>query len=347
MSTAGPFRFVAFWCFDRPREEAASWSYVGTSLIRGCPVLRRGLDGRESVAGRRGGDLGEGCSPPLGGAVMRIKVEPRPRRPELGEPLGAVAAASRVATRVGQRPVQFNISSFDNSKDIHYDGVAEARGYIDLTPKVHTPQSSQVGQIRSSEPIHIWDSVTGRRADFSTHFSFTIEPFYRTIYSDGLAFFLAPTGFTIPLNSAGGYLGLFNSSIVNCGPWNRIVMVEFDTYVNSYFDPPERHIGININSLSSIVHTSWDPESHGGNATNVVVTYNSTSKNLSVFCSFDGEPFSSDKKSTSLSFQIDLAEALPESVVIGISASYGDRGERHKSIHGGLLRTSMLYTPID
>ncbi|KAI6697935.1 hypothetical protein NL676_018054 [Syzygium grande] len=54
MSTAGPFRFVAFWCFDRPREEAASWSRVGTSLIHGCPVLRRGLDGLESVARRRG-----------------------------------------------------------------------------------------------------------------------------------------------------------------------------------------------------------------------------------------------------------------------------------------------------
>ncbi|KAI6699026.1 hypothetical protein NL676_019145 [Syzygium grande] len=227
-------------------------------------------------------------------------------------------------------PVQFNISSFDcNSNDIIYEGVAEARGIVDLTPHGKDSQLFQVGRIKYSKPIHIGDSVTGRQADFSTHFSFTIEPFHPKNYSDGLAFFLAPTGFTFPPNSAGGYLGLFNSSIVNDGPWNQIVMVEFDTFVNRYFDPPGRHAGININSPSSLVHSSWDPEPHGGNATNVVVTYNSTSKNLSVFWSFDGELGSSDKQSPSLSYRLDLAKVLPDSVVIGISASCGIRRNRH------------------
>ncbi|KAL3752775.1 hypothetical protein ACJRO7_000208 [Eucalyptus globulus] len=229
-------------------------------------------------------------------------------------------------------PVQFNISNFDdNSNDILYEGVAVAMasGFIDLTPQGLVEQPYKVGRIQYSKPIYIRDPITGRQADFSTHFSFTIEPFSPNQYSDGLAFFLAPTGFPILPNSAGMYLGLFNASTVIDGPRNRIVMVEFDTYANPEFDPQELHIGININSISSTVHSPWDIESHSGNATNVVVTYNSTSKNLSVFWSFAGDPISLDKKSPSLSYHIDLAQVLPESVAIGISASCGGVGEGH------------------
>ncbi|KAL3752834.1 hypothetical protein ACJRO7_000263 [Eucalyptus globulus] len=228
-------------------------------------------------------------------------------------------------------PVQFNISSFDeNSNDILYEGVAVAvaSGSINLTPQRGLQQKYKVGRIQYSKPIYIRDSITGRQANFSTHFSFTIEPFDRNQYSDGLAFFLAPAGFTIPPNSAGPFLGLFNASTVDDGPRNRIVMVEFDTCVNLKFDPPERHIGVNINSISSTVHSFWDPESRRGNATDVAVTYNSTSKNLSVFWSFAGA-VSLDKKSCSLSYHIDLAQVLPESVAIGISASCGSVEARH------------------
>ncbi|KAK3444255.1 hypothetical protein EUGRSUZ_L00034 [Eucalyptus grandis] len=229
-------------------------------------------------------------------------------------------------------PVQFNISYFDhNSNDILYEGVAVATadGLLDLTPRDDGEQRYKVGRIQYSKPIYIRDPITGRQADFSTHFSFTIQPFSPNEYSDGLAFFLAPTGFPIPPNSAGPFLGLFNDSRVDGGPRNRIVMVEFDTYSNKEFDPQELHVGINNNSIRSIVHSHWDIISHSGNTTNVVVTYNSTSKNLSVFWSFAGDPISVDKKSPSLSYQINLAQVLPEAVAIGISASYGGAGERH------------------
>ncbi|KAF8041492.1 hypothetical protein BT93_A0174 [Corymbia citriodora subsp. variegata] len=239
-------------------------------------------------------------------------------------------------------PVQFNISSFDNhTSGILYEGVAEARGYVDLTPQGPIEQFFKVGQIQYSEAIHMRDSISGRQADFSTHFSFTIEPFEPKNYSDGMAFFLAPTGFAIPHGSAGGLLGMFNPTTVDDGPRNQIVMIEFDTYVNEDYDPPVRHVGINKNSISSIVYSSWDPESHSGNTTNVVVTYNSTNKNLSVFWSFDREPVSLDKKSFPLSHQIDLAEALPEWVVIGISGSCGGVGERHIINSWGFTSTDL------
>ncbi|XP_030528102.1 L-type lectin-domain containing receptor kinase IX.1-like [Rhodamnia argentea] len=226
-------------------------------------------------------------------------------------------------------PLHFDISS----SDMLYEGVAvPAEGSADLTPKGTIPQEFQVGRVQYSKPVDIWDSISRRQADFSTRFSFTIEPFDPDKYSDGIAFFLAPAGFTIPPNSGGGYLGLFNASTLNDGPGNHIVMVEFDTYENmqAYHDSPGQHIGINENSLSSLVYSSWDPGSLNGSTTNVVVTYNSTSKNLSVFWSFGGEPVSLDNKNSSLSQTIDLAEVLPESVAIGISASHGLCGERHR-----------------
>ncbi|KAK3420749.1 hypothetical protein EUGRSUZ_G01586 [Eucalyptus grandis] len=211
-------------------------------------------------------------------------------------------------------PVQFNISNFDdNADDILYEGVAAmAYGFIDLTPQAPGEQRFTVGRIQYSKPIYIRDPITGRQADFSTHFSFTIEPFNPNQYSDGLALFLAPTGFSIPPNSAGHLLGLFNASTVNDGPRNRIVTVEFDTSANPEYDPPEQHIGININSISSIVHSQWDIKSHSGNATNVVVTYNSTGKNLKKPLAF-----------------LPNRPCSPESVAIGISASCGGVGERH------------------
>ncbi|KAI3408435.1 Protein kinase domain-containing protein [Psidium guajava] len=106
-------------------------------------------------------------------------------------------------------------------------------------------------------------------------------------------------------------------------------MVEFDTYVNEKFDPPVRHIGINKNLLKSVVYAPWDPASHSGKATDVIVTYNSMTKNLSVFWSFDNKLLSKDKTYPSLSCQINLAEVLPERVAIGFSASSGLHPEGH------------------
>ncbi|XP_039155466.1 L-type lectin-domain containing receptor kinase IX.1-like [Eucalyptus grandis] len=227
-------------------------------------------------------------------------------------------------------PLYFNISSFDTDRrDILYEGVSEATyGHVDLTT-LHPPHLYQIGRIKYAKPVRIWDPVTRRQANFSTCFSFTIETDGSANYSDGIAFFLAPVGIPIPPNSAGQFLGLFNGSTANEGPRNQIVMVEFDTYVNWEYDPPVHHIGINQNWLSSLIYARWDPGSHSGKAVNVNVTYNSVSKKLSVFWSFDGKPLSHSKAHQSLSYLVDLASVLPESAAIGFSASFGYHPERH------------------
>ncbi|KAF8013156.1 hypothetical protein BT93_I1130 [Corymbia citriodora subsp. variegata] len=72
-----------------------------------------------------------------------------------------------------------------------------------------------------------------------------------------------------------------------------------------------------------------DPRLQSRKAIHVAVTYNSVSKNLSVIWTFDGEWLAHNKTYPSLSCLIDLAQVLPESAMIGFSASFGKHPERH------------------
>ncbi|KAK3422524.1 hypothetical protein EUGRSUZ_G02972 [Eucalyptus grandis] len=227
--------------------------------------------------------------------------------------------------------LSFNIGSFDtNGGDILLEGVAGIMsGSVVLTEGFPAP-SFEVGHMRYAKPLALRDSATGKHADFSTRFSFTIDTMNYPLHGDGIGFFLAPVGFSIPPNSAGGYLGLFNATTYN-GPQYQIVVIEFDTsYIATIpSDIQNEHIAIDIKSALPCKNASWDFASHSSKATNVMVTYNSTSKNLSVFWSFDDKPVSPYNKDSSISCPVDLAEILPESVTIGFSASTGQFSERH------------------
>lgn len=226
----------------------------------------------------------------------------------------------------------FDISYFDtNRDDILLKGVARIEsGSVVLTEGVVAP-SYKVGHMRYAEPLTLWDSATGKHADFSTRFSFTIDTMNYPLHGDGFGFFLAPVGFSIPPNSSDGYLGLFNATTYG-GSQYQIVVIEFDTsYIPAIpSDIPTEHIAIDIKSAAlPCNHAIWDFASHNSKATNVMVTYDSTSKNLSVFWSFDDKPVSPYNKDSSISCIVELAEYLPESVTIGFSASTGQYSERH------------------
>ncbi|XP_039173891.1 L-type lectin-domain containing receptor kinase IX.1-like [Eucalyptus grandis] len=126
--------------------------------------------------------------------------------------------------------LSFNISSFDtNGGDIILEGVAKiVSGSVVLTEGSLAP-SIEVGHMRYAEPLGLWDSATRKHADFSTRFSFTIDTMNYTLRGDGIGFFLAPVDFSIPPNSAGGYLGLFNSTTYHDGPQYQIVVIEFES----------------------------------------------------------------------------------------------------------------------
>ncbi|KAA3474132.1 L-type lectin-domain containing receptor kinase IX.1-like [Gossypium australe] len=182
-------------------------------------------------------------------------------------------------------------------------------------------------QTTFSIKVPIWDSSTGRLTDFSTRFSFDIS-IQGPDYGHGLVFFLAPVGSQIPLNSAGGFLGLFNTTTSDSSQ-NQIVLVEFDTFENPEWDPTGigSHVGINENSISSSNYTRWNASFHSGDTSDVVINYNATTKNLSVSWSY--QKTNNPRENSSLSYQIDLMTVLPEWVMVGFSAATGQNVERH------------------
>ncbi|KAL8117897.1 L-type lectin-domain containing receptor kinase IX.1-like [Apium graveolens] len=221
--------------------------------------------------------------------------------------------------------LEFHISHFSsNDTNVHYEGdsVASA-GAVELSNRA--TYVSRVGRVTYAENVQIWDSDSRKLSDFTSHFTFTIDTQSRSTYGHGLAFFLAPVGSKIPLDSAGGYLGLFNPSNNNL-PGNHIVAVEFDSFPNPEWDPLYEHVGINNNSLFSSVSTPWNASLHSGDTADVWVLYNSTNKTLSVFWSYKENP--NFLKNSSLSYQIDLRDVLSEVATVGFSAASGLNAER-------------------
>ena len=222
--------------------------------------------------------------------------------------------------------IHFNITRFDrNEARVLYQGDAvPSVGTVELINKVD--YLCRVGRVISAERVRLWDAKTTKLSDFTTRFSFIIDTRERPNYAAGLAFFLAPVGFEIPPNSAGGFLGLFNTTTSDSSQ-NQIVLVEFDSFSNPQWDPTFEHVGINRNSISSVIHTPWNASFHSGDTADVLINYNATTMNLSVSWSYR-KTYNPNEK-TSLSYQINLMKILPEWVTVGFSAATSHYTERH------------------
>ncbi|XWS11178.1 hypothetical protein CRYUN_Cryun38cG0061500 [Craigia yunnanensis] len=129
----------------------------------------------------------------------------------------------------------------------------------------------------------------------------------------------------------GGGLGMFPNTLMSelSQPKHQIVQVEFDSYADSdRWDPPYEHVGININSLNSSVYTPWNASFHSGDTADVWISYNASTKKLSVSWSYQAT-FNPQENST-LSFHVDLRGVLPlECVKVGIGAATGLFYESH------------------
>ncbi|KAH7861321.1 hypothetical protein Vadar_024591 [Vaccinium darrowii] len=219
----------------------------------------------------------------------------------------------------------FQFSNFSQATtDVLYQGDAGTlAGAVDFNSVIYL---CRVGWATYAPRVQLWDSATGTLSDFTTNFSFIIDTLESTNYGHGLVFFLAPVGFQIPPNSAGGFLGLFNTTTSNSAK-NQMVTVEFDSYPNPEWDPAYGHIGINNNSIGSVVTTPWNASLYSGQTCHASITYNASTKNLSVFWSYEGN--SNLHGNSSLSYKIDLMEILPEWVMVGFSAATGEYMEKH------------------
>ncbi|KAK9285515.1 hypothetical protein L1049_024709 [Liquidambar formosana] len=222
--------------------------------------------------------------------------------------------------------IYFQIPRFDLDKtSIVYEG--DARPYVGTVEFNSLTYVCHVGRATYAERVPLWDPNTRELSDFSTHFTFSIDTQGSSKYAAGLAFFLAPVGFQIPPNSDGGFLGLFNTTTSDSSS-NQIVVVEFDSFPNPEWDPPYEHVGINNNSIASAITTPWNASFHSGDTADAWITYNATTKNLSVSWTYQTTP--SPPQSSSLSYQIDLRIFLPQWVTIGFSASTSMYMERHQ-----------------
>ncbi|XP_065862665.1 probable L-type lectin-domain containing receptor kinase S.7 [Euphorbia lathyris] len=196
-------------------------------------------------------------------------------------------------------------------------------GVIGLTRDVTVPSSSS-GTAIYNYPIPFFDSESNTTASFSTRFTFSIDNVNPSSYGDGLAFFLSQDNRI--LGSAGGFLGLVNSSQLTK---NKFVAIEFDTKHDTYFsDPNDNHVGLDIDSLESIKIA--DPILKGidlksGEPITTWIDYKNDLGLLKVFMSHS----KLKPAKAVLSVQIDLSGYLKEAMYVGFSGSTEGSTELH------------------
>ncbi|KDP35961.1 hypothetical protein JCGZ_09933 [Jatropha curcas] len=223
-------------------------------------------------------------------------------------------------------PLNFSYPIFDsNHPDILTEGNTSVSNVgIELTMNLSDQKKGgSIGRATYKKPLHLWDKASGNLTNFTTHFSVFIDSGTRSLYGDGLAFFLAPNGSTIPpdTKSGGGLCLAINDSLALDFHENNFVAVEFDTYSNPW-DPSTNHIGINIRSMKSITTVSWPSNKIEGKRTDAWISYDSSRKILDVeYTYIDG--ISSSRINGSLSAVVDLGKYLPEWVTFGFSGSTG------------------------
>ncbi|XP_073126979.1 agglutinin-2-like [Henckelia pumila] len=212
-----------------------------------------------------------------------------------------------------QDTTSFQIDTFkSNPSDLIYQGgahVPPGSSYLSLvrTDSSGVPQQASAGRVLYSPPVNFWEP--GRQATFETTIRFKISPSASSGQAaDGLAFFIAPVNTTIPSGSTGGHLGIYDPS----DRPTSLFAVEFDVYANQW-DPSYNHVGININSRTSVNITRFEGL---GQVVTARINYNSNTKKITVATNYGS-------KTSTLSYVYDLKNALPQQVRVGISASTG------------------------
>ncbi|KOM53928.1 hypothetical protein LR48_Vigan09g258700 [Vigna angularis] len=187
--------------------------------------------------------------------------------------------------------------------------------------------SYSVGRVTPELTMHLWDKSSGKLADFTTHFSFSVYS-NEIQFGDGFAFFLADPGLPLLNNiTEGGGLGLVDGDRVLNSTQHSFVAVEFDTFQNPW-DPEDPHVGMNFNSMKSNVTASWLAIMSQDVVYNCSIEYNSTTFCLSAsFTGYDYKKYG--RIQNSLSYHVDLRKHLPERVMVGFSAAAGYYFEDH------------------
>ncbi|KAL8541732.1 hypothetical protein ACS0TY_002839 [Phlomoides rotata] len=228
--------------------------------------------------------------------------------------------------------LSFNFSRFEPA-DQNVDIIVRGDAYISpegiqvTTDERSRLSSTGTGHAIYADPLHLWDNSSGNVTDFDTNFSFVVQADNTVCFADGLAFFFAPFIWSIPQNSSGSGLGLsFQNATANVSG-DPFFAVEFDTFRNEWDSVPvPTHVGIDINSLISAKTVTWPVNITAGNRNDVLIRYDSLTRNLSVvFTVYEGI---NSSRTSRLEDEVDL-RYLPEWVSVGFSAATGACFEKH------------------
>ncbi|CAA6661633.1 unnamed protein product [Spirodela intermedia] len=183
---------------------------------------------------------------------------------------------------------------------------------------------------------------------FNTSFDFNIYPVRNQTVGEGLAFVIVNDGDTIPDNSYGEYLGLTNAS-TDGDTSNQLVAVEFDTFKQSY-DPDANHVGLDINSVRSIVTRSLSdfnmilsPLQKEGVKYRAWIDYSGPLRRIDVYLAYISSPKPS---APLLNATIDLSAHLAQKSYFGFAGSTGTRFELNCVLAWNLTLVSEIGVPI-
>ncbi|PRQ31921.1 putative protein kinase RLK-Pelle-L-LEC family [Rosa chinensis] len=238
----------------------------------------------------------------------------------------------------------FNLSSFSGAYSIiktEADATIDRQVLRLTTNVVDEPRQQRVGRATCQEPFLLREIATGKLADFTTHFTFVIDSLGAPDYAQGLVFFIAPAGSLFNTSFGGdGALGLPVARTSGKIGYN-FVAVEFDISQNNQTfikDPTGNHVGIDVNSLKSLNTKPWNGNITYGQHNSATVSYNSSTKNLSVaFTTF----VNGTQQMDYLSHRVDLIEHLPDLVIVGFSAATRDKFVVHKILSWNFTSTDL------
>ncbi|RWR90529.1 Protein kinase domain-containing protein [Cinnamomum micranthum f. kanehirae] len=226
--------------------------------------------------------------------------------------------------------LHFNYSKFhpDDRKDFHFanddSNIHKEALQITLDTSGKYSLTNSSGRILYKERFKLWRDNRSVVASFNSTFNLSIWPESEPV-GEGLAFIIT-SDTTLPNNSYGQWLGIVNEQ-TNGSSESQIVAIEFDTRMSYNGDVDSNHIGLDVNSVYSIVQyplEKWNISLSSGKNVTVNVKYDAPSKTMSIDLSMvDGER--NTNSTPVITMPVDLSKFLPEDVYVGFSGATGDQ----------------------
>jgi serine/threonine protein kinase len=227
---------------------------------------------------------------------------------------------------------QFVYSGFTGAP-LALDGTAviTASGLLELT----NGTAQLKGHAVHPAPLRFQRTPDGPVRSFSASFVFGIIPPYSDLSGHGIVFFVGKDSFANALPSQ--YLGFLNTAN-NGNASNHVFGVELDTIRSTEFkDPDDNHVGIDVNSLTSVNATTAGYYDDGTGAFRNLTLI--SAKPMQVWVDYDGEtvrinvflaPLGTPKPSRPLvSATQNLSDVLVDPAYVGFSSATGTVRSEH------------------